>query len=495
VAVDGHAQDAARDEVKQSEAGRFSEDGLAASLVGDSFSAASLLERDVDGATRQRLVQRLQRTVGNRVVSRLLADGSRVIRTGQPVQRQTPPAAAPPLASAVRISNGGGDPTISGTVSAAPVGVGDSVRITAPDTSLAPTDVEIPAGVTLGNGKSIQVGVMQTLMGSTRVAHYRSWGANASEPTTDKRQELGQARDAAADLDPATGSLVPRAQAPFYLPPVTVSDVHVTDTIQVSEGKQANLLDRPGWPARASLGSGEFSPRLVGTSGSDDFITSIAAKYSSESGLNHLKQSKWSVPWSMTIDPLGAGQGAAGAVEASKIPPPETPGDIAAIQARLGKGKDWIEFPTLGDAMMCSVGVLLGNLAPAKANDPQSFAFTVQALCDKNPQFELSFTVDKKLRGAGQERVNLLIGGFGSAPPRNWEMDAGETQTTRFHLLEILEEGSIMAGRPITFQITVEPVFGSAINTSRTMAFPYLSISESFAIGEGQYELTVKLRG
>jgi hypothetical protein len=234
---------------------------------------------------------------------------------------------------------------------------------------------------------------------------------------------------------------------------------------------------------------------LVGTSGSDDFTTSIAAKYSGESGLNHLKQSKWSVPWSMTIDPLGTGQGAAGAVEASKIPPPETPGDIAAIQARLGKGKDWIEFPTLGDAMMCSVGVLLGNLVPAKANDPQSFAFTVQALCDKNPQFQLELTVGKKLRGVGKERVNLVVSGFGSAPPRNCEMDAGETQTMRFHLLEILEEGSIMAGRPISFQITVEPVFGSAINTSRTMPFPYMPFSDSVAIESGQYELSVKIRG
>ncbi len=415
------------------------------------------------------------------------------------VQRDQPP---PPIGSAVQIMNGVGKPTIAGTTHTEAI---DhlKVKIIAPETSFASTDVGLPHGVKLGNGKSILVGVMQTLMGSNRNAHYRSPGASPADPPIVKKESLGQSRDALASMGDDK-KIIPRpgTPAPFYGPPDTLSDSKPDGTITFAESKDGvnptpGLMDRPGWPARLALGAGEFEPKLVGTSGADSFLTSIVAKYSDGAELAHFNKVAWAVPWDQEIDAFGAGTGgSAGKVIDSNMPPPETEGDIAAVKAAAGGGKSWIAFPTLGDAMMCPVGILLGNLQPARDNDPASFQHTLDALIAKKPTYEVNVTVKKKLRGVGKEKLSVALKtGTMTFNPYAKELDEGETQTFSFGLMMMFNRDTIGTGEAITFSVSAVPVFGDSKSASTTMAAPYVRLDQILSIEDGSYHVDARLKG
>ncbi len=365
-----------------------------------------------------------------------------------------------------------------------------------------PTTVEIPTGVSIGPENSILVGVMQTLMGSSRNAQYRSPGAPVGDPPIVRHEALGQSRDALGSMGADRKIIArPGASAPFYEPPESLGDLKRDARISFAESADGlnptpDLMDRPGWPAALSIGRGEFSPRLVSTSGSDNFLTSIAAKYTDAPELAHLNQVQWSVPWDMQIDDFGTGTGGQGKVIGSSIPPPETAGDIAVVKAAAGGVKQWLEFPTLGDAMLCPVGALLSNLPLAKDNDPQSYGFTLDALIAKNPAFAGTVTVTKKMRGVGKEKLSLAISTSAMTfNPYGSELDEGGIASFNFNLNTLFNRDTLAAAGAITFAITVVPVFGADKSGSTSMPFPYLPVDTTVAIAGGSYDVNVRCKG
>ncbi|HUO39529.1 MAG TPA: hypothetical protein VMU34_17565, partial [Mycobacterium sp.] len=159
------------------------------------------------------MVRSLQRAAGNHAVAGLLAN-----RT--PVQRDQPAgsgsASTPALDfTTLDMPGGSGVPTLDGVVTATPDGSG-GVDVAGPTVRMDPVTVAIQPGVTLGAGKSILYGPVQSVVSSERIAQYKSPGAESNDPPIEKKNELGPSLDQAY-LPGTGGTKFGVGQPPFYL--------------------------------------------------------------------------------------------------------------------------------------------------------------------------------------------------------------------------------------------------------------------------------------
>jgi hypothetical protein len=453
--------------------------------MADELTAAVRAEGPLDAAT----LVALQRFAGNSAIESLL--GARVS-----VQRDPPdagagpaPAAAPPLDfNTLDMTAGTGVPTLEGVVTATPLGA-TSARIDAPKVKMDPVTLAIKSGLTLGPGKSILYGPVQSVVSSERVAQYKSPGAQPSDPPIEKKNVLGATLDQTYGIGTG-GAMFGAAHPPFYVPPGTLSDVHTTDTLNIATGAGAGVLDQPGWPTPLTLGRDPFAPALVSTSGEDKFVTSFAAKYADGSSLFHMASTHWEVPWTITsLDAMGAGTGGAGTSGVALGTPPKTEGDIAVV----AQGKSWISFPTVGDAMMVPAYTLLANLNPARDNDPTSYENTVQALFLKNPAFHVEVDCDTTFANVGKDTATVQVSGSRPGPSSTFELDKGDLGMVTFHLADVLDPASLKAGTGIGVTISLGTWLGSSASATRTWSFPYAKLVDHFPIKDGKYSLTAWL--
>jgi hypothetical protein len=438
-----------------------------------------LTDRPLDSAS----IATLQRLAGNHAVADLIAD--RI-----PVQRDQAAdgggGSTPALDfDTLDMPAGSGVPTLDGVVTATPDGAG-SVYIDGPTVRMDPVSVSIKPGVTLGTGKTILYGPVQSVVSSVRIAQYKSPGAGSTDAPIEMKNELGASLDQAYLLG-SGGKKFGAGQAPFYLAPRTLSDVHTEDTLTVATGEGAGVLDKPGWPAPGTIGSGMFAPQLVGTAGEDRFLTSVAAKYAGDSNLFHLSSTHWEVPWTVSaLDAYRGGTGGAGTSGVATGVPPKTEGEIAVAQ----QGKNWISFPTVADAMLLPATTLLANLNPARDNDPASFEYTAQALMQKNPALHIELDCDTTFANIGTDTVTVDVKGSAPGPTASFRLDNGDLRSLTFHLADLMDLAALKAGQPIGVEINVVSSLGShAPPTTRTWAFPYLKLVDSFGIADGKYAL------
>lgn len=383
---------------------------------------------------------------------------------------------------------GTGVPTLEGVVTATPAGV-SSVQIDAPKVKMDPVTLAIKSGVTLGPGKSILYGPVQSVVSSERIAQYRSPGAGPSDPPIEKKNVLGATLDQMYGVGTG-GARFGASRPPFYVPPGTLSDVHTTDTLTIVTSGGSGVLDQPGWPTPLRLSTDTFAPTLVGTSGEDKFVTSFAAKYADGSSLFHMASTHWEVPWTIsTLDAMGGGTGAAGTSGVAIGTPPKTEGDIAAVDP----GKSWISFPTVGDAMMVSSGTLLANLSPTRDNDPTSYENTVQALFLRNPAFHVEVDCDTTFANVGRDRATVQVSGSRPGPSNSFELDKGDLGIVTFHLADVLDPASLKAGTGIGVTISLGTWLGSSASATRTWSFPYAKLVDKVPIKDGRYSLTAWL--
>ena len=436
-------------------------------------------DRPLDSAS----INTLQHLAGNRAVADLLTDQI-------PVQRDQPTgagSASPPSLdfNTLDMPGGSGVPTLDGVVTATPDGAG-GVYVDGPTVRMDPVSVSIKPGVTLGDGKSILYGPVQSVVSSERIAQYKSPGAGSTDPPIEKKNELGASLDQAYLLGTG-GKKFGVGQPPFYLAPRTLSDVHSTDTMSVSTDEGAGVLDKPGWPAPATIGSGMCAPQLVGTAGEDKFVTSVAAKYAGDANLFHLSSTHWEVPWTIpALDAYRGGTGGAGTSGVATGVPPKTEGEIAVAQ----QGKNWISFPTLGDAMLMPATTLLANLNPARDNDPTSFEYSAQALLLKNPAIHIELDCDTTFANVGTDTVAVDVKGSAPGPTAGFRLDSGDLRSLTFHLADLMDLAALKAGHSISVDINVVSSLGShAPPTTRTWSFPFLRLADSFGIADGKYAM------
>jgi len=425
------------------------------------------------------LLLQLQRSAGNTAVQRLIE------ATVQP-QGAGDGTPKPPLdGTTVGVTNGGGTPTLSGNITATANADKSQVRIDGPSASVTPTDVAIASGVTLGPGRSLLVGYVQDLLDSDRTFVYQK--PTSTDPPIEQKNLVGLSLDAAASTYSTAAAAFARGQAPFFLPPRTLSDVHTSDTVAAAEGGTANLFDKPGFTVPAHLGQGFYAPALIATRGQDRFLTSFAAKYAGESALFHMSSTHWEVPWSVTLDPatLG-GVGGPGTIGPAIDVPMKTDGEIAIHQS----GKSWIAFPSLAAAMSVDVRTLLANMVPAQANDPVAFGHTAAALKAKNPAITVRLLVVTTHGNIGRDHLFLTVRGpAGAVPRKEFRLNNGNSGEVTFNLNDVIDAAAAGAGSAISLEILLDTVAGSDIDTVHSWSVPLADLKERFPFGDGQYGL------
>ena len=427
----------------------------------ESSAASHLLpigERRVAALSEEDLLA-LQRSVGNAAVQRLVAPpvprdslSDQEIAPEKDTQDIAPPAvqlspgngdetAEEEAAEGAEYATGlnadmlqvqGGQPDISGNVSAQAGSEDDTVTVQSPQVTFN-ASVSLNPDVNLGPGEAIEVGPVQTLMGSDRVGVYRRGGDPDGEILAEKHVRVGEVRDAMWQ----EGESGPEAivEEPWYSRPERVSDLQ----------RQANVgfRDQPGFDLPSSVGEG----RLTETSGQDRFRTALSAKRGET--LVHLTSSQWQVPWDVTINQQLQGEGAELTGGSSEEGPTTTEGEIAVAAA-----EEWVSFPTVEAALGASTAELLQNLAPTFENDFTSWTNIVEALRQRNPTITVGVTVEETAEALGADEIMVRAVGGLSAERGPFTLNDGESVSLGFSFSELFPNpGAISGNSTIEFRV------------------------------------------
>ena len=454
--------------------------GLAAPVAGTLLTGVQRSTRG-NSPVFQAQALHVQRTAGNRALQRML-------QGAVPVQRDpNSPTTAPPAAPAApkpldagMIDVVGGQPQLTGTVTVAPSDK-DTARVQGPAANMPAVKAGLKAGLKLGPGEIIKIGPVQTLMGSERVGVYREDGAAANTAPIEQHFTLGQSRDGARGHYAPGDPVFQRAEAPWFLPPETLSDDQPDVTLSFNENKTADLYDQPSWLLPLTTGKA----KLTETRGQDSFITSIAAQRGGK--LIHFNPSKWAIPWAVkNIDAAHKGVGGTGTSAPTIDVPPTVDGKIAAFQP----GQSWINFPTLTDALGADVFTLMGNLAAAKTNDPTSYTNTVEALRQKNPTFSVTLTVRTTHGNIGRDHLFLTVAGSKSLARQEFKLNNGDSAPITFRLNDVLDPATIVGGAGIQFNLELDTVTGVNIVGGPSWAAPFANLKQNFPFGDGSYAIS-----
>ena len=373
------------------------------------------------------------------------------------------------------ISISGGDPTVSGNVTARLKG--GKVVVTAPlIQAQGSASISIPSDTSfedLGAGSRIDVGPTQTVLSSHRTAVYTVGGKQGGKPTSIGHTKTGRpVRDALTD--PKTKKDAPNVVAPWYSMPSPLN--------QAVNQVPLLFMDRAEQSFPLTQGSGTISE----IRGADQFITSFAAKPAS-GGLHHLKMFSWGIPWNTPVDASGKGTGGTITPSDTEDIPPTLDGPIAGEVAQT-----WVAFRTTDEAMKQSAAVLLRYLGPAKAFDPAAYATIVDAIRRKDPQFTITVTpriTDSPLYDS--VRISVVSGGreVGRSLGNLGEEESG---TMQFGPVFLIDPGDITDVSSIFIEIVKSRIFGDVRATAQIF-YPFAAGSTAVTVGEGRYDLTSSL--
>ena len=438
----------------------------------------TLLASSVDG---------LQRTVGNRAVQRILRS------TASLVQRGDPPAAAPTTAPAAGTpTEWKGGPVPADMVTASPPAVpkmsgvtsaalnGSMTTITGPKAVM--TDVQLTlnkAAYSIATGKIVQGGFVQTVKVSDRRAVYEQPAAKPDDAPVQFEENVGTT-GAHRDVSEVNsgGTVVPAAQAPFFLPPGALTADNPSVSVSgIVPGRDA--FDQPSMTVANTIGAA----KLVAVKGQESFQTSFGVKgYDDPPGsINHLSRSAWSLPWD--VQGLGAlaegdkASGKGGRAGASNEAPSVVDGDSAKKAAH-----SYLAFSSLEAAMTQSPSLLLDNLPKAEAaGDEDTAAFTSAALKQKNPRYSITVTCLATDTLVGSDKMRFHVGK--TKADVSMKIKEQGTAEISFNLNDVAEGPIGQADATVWIDLG-----GSALE-STLWKLSKSHLSETLKVGTGSYAL------
>ncbi|HTM22467.1 MAG TPA: DUF4157 domain-containing protein, partial [Kofleriaceae bacterium] len=303
-------------------------------------------------------------------------------------------------------------------------------------------DVGLKSTFNIGPGQTVQVGAIQTLMGSMRRAIYRNPdGSVAAEYSS----PVGMSRDAP---DQNEGRPVPE---PWYWQPRDISD----------NARQAHVqfMDRPRWNLARRLGDSEAT--LTETTGEENFVTSLAAKR--DGTILHLRRMQWSVPWAMQITPDGSGAGGATTAGSTTRTPTPMSSPLPGDQSR-----EIYHFTDVAAARAVGWRTLLTMTDAARTADPTSYGFMIEALRDLNPTFAATIRCVREYSTVGADSVTLTATGHHSVS-RSFSLRQNGTGTLSFRFLDVFDVNRANDGIALNFSASV----GGVLTTMECTAGPW----------------------
>jgi hypothetical protein len=406
----------------------------------------------------------LSRTAGNQAVTQLIA------RQPAAAPAAPPPAGTAPGASAstakglkhADFSPTGGDPSASGTVSVTPNGA-DAVTLNAPEVTAgggvtwnAPATPPDPAAPPPDPAEA-RAGWINTLLSGDRKLTYTEDGTPGGKVVREQHMmSTPGGRDAMWAEDKRTGTQVQHSgsEAPFY---GSAKRVRRGETVQLDQFK-----DQPGGGAQREMeGTGGAKGKLAKVSGADKFRLSVGIAEVGNAETIHLTAKEWTVPWDVTVDQKGGGQGAAISVDAFR-------GQLQDIER--GKGfvvGDAGDFPwpqTPDDVKRFTSTELMNAIPYAQSLDAASWTLMCQELRARNPSCTVT-TLVKESTALVSDDVAITIKG-----PRTATRNASEglsAAKVTFRLLDLMDPQDIKSGLVLELTVSIE---GSS---PQPMTWPY----------------------
>ncbi len=409
------------------------------------------------GALSPARVIALQRTIGNRATSAILARA---------------PAAGPG-----DFGVAGGVPVSSGNVTVAKNG--DKVKIKSPTVTMDGSawlkqDREL--------GSTAYIGIVQNLVSSTRGAVYRHGGDPAGEITATHLTGNANKWDSVSDANDDTK---PQTFAPFYWKPGTIADEN-NDTNPAKATHLGTPSDTPEFNMPVNDGPG----RITTFKGNDNFKMGMAIK--KESAIWMLTGTSWSVDWNVPVDKDLSGAGKAVETKAIQDLLKDGP-DVSLTEWSLDPkaASPFEAFSTQADAMKRTPAQLLGWLFAARQHDPISYKNICLALDAKAPDLNVAVACDTTDATFGKDTLSASIKRNGALvkTEAGLSLNNGESATVKVGWTEAI--GSAAGLTPGT-AITVELYVGELDVKIVTVPFPFKSGGE-VTPGTGKYKVSVSV--
>ena len=383
---------------------------------------------------RPEQVLALQRTAGNAAVQRLVQ--------AQPMIQRVDEEETEASLDAAMLEVDGATIQMAGSVNARPGQDPNTADVLAPRVHFE-ARVQLAEGVRLGDGGAIEVGPVQTLQSSQRIGVYRQNGDPQGEILLEHHVETPTVRDAMyREEGGRREAIVPE---PWYSEPVRVSSVH--SGRDPTRPNVVQFEDQPGFTLEMEMAGGV----LTETRGQDRFVTSLAAQRGET--LVHLTNQQWEVPWALSIDRSGRGQGQPVAGGPSTESPSATSGEIA-VNAR----EEWLSFTSVEAAMGAHANTLFFHLERTRQHDRPSWQYMVEALRLKNPTLQLTVGVRRPADPdipfhEEYDEVNVRVNGGRQVERDLGQLAANESRSTQVHLLEIVDPATLTGESSIRFQV------------------------------------------
>ncbi|HUQ07102.1 MAG TPA: DUF4157 domain-containing protein [Kofleriaceae bacterium] len=329
----------------------------------------------------------------------------------------------------------------------------------------------------------IDIGPIQTLLGSSRVGVYREGGKPDGAIVAEQHTDLGQMRDAAGEIG-KDGQLDQATVPPFYSQPQTFNK----DMTSVS----VNFKDKPKAVFPAVVGKG----KLTETRGEDRFTTSISAK--KDGALLHLKTFHWQLPWAMKLDDGIVQTDEKGNPTNKSIATQDAkPGDAVVVNDSnipilAAAGATHMDFPSQDAANQCGASELLRFLPTATG---ASRGFIVEALKSKNPSFHVTVTVKKKNSSWGKDSIEMRFKGQSQISRPRVSAGDGESVAVLFTFNEVFTDPAAMKGGSF---IMIEAQDRSLVDGKTHRAdwqMPFAQLDGEMPGSDGTYTIVATMRG
>lgn len=321
-------------------------------------------------------------------------------------------------------------PKVEGAASWARKGA-DTIDVNGPEVSLtAPTVIEAATADEwdeMNVGPRIQVGPTQSVTASMRTGVYREGATGPVSGTYNMK--AGPSRDAQWDRE--KNRQVAAVPAPWYSQP-TIFNAGLTSA-------NVEFFDRPGFDLPLKKGKGT----LAEVKGSDNFITSIAAK-PDRGGLDHLVRFSWGVPWDMQIAPdQKSGTGARTDVTPTDQIPPTLDGPIAVQNAAT-----WLAFTSVAQAEAAGAATLLRYLPAAAEHDAAAAATIRLALKNLDPTISVRCHVEDTGNAALKMRLAVVARGTKTHEYGDkLVLDDREAKTASFKLSQLFDIATMASAK------------------------------------------------
>jgi hypothetical protein len=291
-----------------------------------------------------------------------------------------------------------------------------------------------------------RAGWINTLLSGDRKFTYTEDGTPGGKVVREQHMmSTPGGRDAMWAEDKRTGKQVQHSgsEAPFY---GSAKRLRRGETAQLDQFK-----DQPGGGAQREMeGTDGAKGKLAKVSGADQFRLSVGIAEVGNAETIHLTAKEWTVPWDVTVDQKGGGQGAAISVDAFR-------GQLQDIER--GKGfvvGDAGDFPwpqTPDDVKRFTSTELMNAIPYAERLDAASWTLMCQELRARNPSCTVT-TLVKESTALVKDNLAITIKGPRTATKTTAEWLSAAPVT--FRLLELMDPQDLKPGLALELSISVE---------------------------------------